>query len=208
MRGPHPARPGHGRQAPPRWSGFTPPKWYGFPPPLTDVLLGKGTCSCHSPGRSFSSSEYQTALRQLYELIRAEKPYFEERIDPRDLYKVFVVEPQQTPERIRAQSGAFLASAFHQRFERDHVQQWNERIPVYAHYRLTLQGHQKPQIMDDLRLMNISQETLFPGLDTSAKAVLDLHDQEAQRKRRSQAEWSLPIPEVGQDEDDMANSTE
>ena len=148
-----------------------------------DVILGKETCACHSPGRNFSSLDYQTALRQLYQLISAEKPNFEERINPRDLYKVFVVEPQQSPERIRAQSGAFLASAFHERFERDNIQQWNERIPVYAHYGLTLQGNQKPEIMKDLRLMNISQETLFPGLDTAAKAVLDLHYQEEEHKR-------------------------
>ena len=146
-----------------------------------DVILGKGTCSCHSPGRSFSSLDYQTALRQLYQLIRAEKPNFQDRIDPRDLYKVFVVEPQQTPERIRAQSGAFLASAFHERFERGSILEWNERIPVYAHYQLTLKGTQKPEIRKDLRLMNVSQETLFPGLDTSAKAVLDLHYQEEEK---------------------------
>ena len=180
-----------------------------------DVILGKGTCSCHSPGHAFTSFEYQTALRQLYQLIGEEKANFVERIDPRDLYRVFVVEPQQFAERIRAQSGAFLASAFHERFERDSVQPWNERIPVYAHYKLTLQGNHKPQIMDDLRLMNISQETLFPGLDTSAKAILDLHDQEEERKRRQQVEWdmllvetSLSIPEVRHGEEDEANSTD
>ena len=39
MRGPHPAKPGQGRQAPPQWSGFPPPKWYSFPPPLTQITL-------------------------------------------------------------------------------------------------------------------------------------------------------------------------
>ena len=168
-----------------------------------DVILGKETCACHNPRRKFNSLDYQTALRQLYQLIGEERANFVERIDPRDLYRVFVVEPQQSPERIRAQSGAFLASAFHERFERDRVQRWNERIPVYAHYKLTLQGHHKPQIMDDLRLMNISQETLFPGLDTSAKAILDVHHQEEERNRREEVEWdmlsvgsSFSIPEV------------
>ena len=172
-----------------------------------DVILGKETCACHNPRRKFNSLDYQIALRQLYQLIGEEKANFVERIDPRDLYRVFVVEPQKSPERIRAQSGAFLASAFHERFEREHVQRWNERIPVYAHYKLTLQGNRKPQILDDLRLMNISQETLFPGLDTSAKAILDLHDQDEERNRRQQEEWdvlfvdlSLSIPEVRHDE--------
>ena len=67
---------------------------------------------------------YGEAMGRLYQLIRQEKPYFAERINPKDLYKVFVVEPQQSSERVRAQSGAFLVSAFHERFERGEVLQW------------------------------------------------------------------------------------
>ena len=172
-----------------------------------DVILGKETCSCHSPAHSFTSFDYQTALRQLYQLVREEKPNFEERINPRDLYKVFVVEPQQSPERIRAQSGAFLASAFHERFERGSIQQWNDRIPVYAHYRLAIQGNNKREIMEDLRLMNITQETLFPGLDTAAKAVIDFHYQEDEQKKKDQLDWNMlasgpnsPTTETGTEE--------
>ena len=72
----------------------------------------------------------------LYQYIRQEKPYFEARINPGDFYRVFVVEPQQSSERLRAQSGAFLISAFHKRFERVAVLEKNPRIPVYAHYKL------------------------------------------------------------------------
>ena len=60
-----------------------------------------------SPGNCLPI-RYSDALRQLYQLIRQGKPYFEERLDPRDLYRVFVVEPQKSPERIRAQAGAFF----------------------------------------------------------------------------------------------------
>ena len=60
-------------------------------------------------------------MRILYQLIRQEKSYFDERIDLRDLYKVYVVEPQLSSERIRAQAGAFLVSAFHERLERDEI---------------------------------------------------------------------------------------
>ena len=38
-----------------------------------DAILGKGACSCHSPGHVFTSFEYRTGLRQLYQLIREEK---------------------------------------------------------------------------------------------------------------------------------------
>ena len=73
-----------------------------------DVLL------CRTGG---GDSDYPIARLRLYQGIKAEKPYFEERIDIRDFYKVFVIEPKQFSERIRAQSGAFLASAYHERFE-------------------------------------------------------------------------------------------
>ena len=109
--------------------------------------------------------------RRLYQLIRSDKPYFDERLDPRDLYRVFVVEPQRSTERIRAQSGAFLVSAFHERFERDEILKWNKDTPVYAHCALTIPRGFKSGLLDELQLLNVSGETLFPGLDASAHAV-------------------------------------
>ena len=113
--------------------------------------------------------------RRLYQLIRSDKPYFDERIDPRDLYRVFVVEPQRSTERIRAQSGAFLVSAFHERFERDEILKWNKDTPVYAHCKLTIPSGSKASISDELQRLNVSRETLFPGLDASARAVSEYY---------------------------------
>ena len=116
-------------------------------------------------------NEQPEAMRILYQLIRQEKSYFDERIDLRDLYKVYVVEPQLSSERIRAQAGAFLVSAFHERLERDEILKWNEGIPVYAHYKLTISGECKDSIMREMQLLNVTRETLFPGLDSSATSV-------------------------------------
>ena len=134
-----------------------------------DVLLGKRQDGFGDG--IYYDFEYLEPLRILYQLIRQEKPYFDERIDPRDLYRVFVVEPQQSSERIRAQAGAFLVSAFHERFERDKILKWNEGIPVYAHYNLTISGERKDTILRQLELLNVTRETLFPGLDSSAESV-------------------------------------
>ncbi len=121
------------------------------------------------------STEQPQAMRILNQLIRQEKPYFEERIDPRDLYQVFIVEPQQSSERVRAQAGAFLVSAFHERFEREEILKINKGIPVYAHYKLTISGEHKDSIMRELQLLNVTLETLFPGLDSSATSVTDTY---------------------------------
>ena len=131
-------------------------------------------------GRTNEDASYPTAMEQLVQLIRSEKPYFESRINPRDFYRVIIVEPQQSPERIRAQSGAFLVSAFHERFERDEILKWNPRIPVYAHYPLTVSRKHKDRILDELRMFNITRETLFPGLDTAAEAIMESYRQRQQ----------------------------
>ena len=136
-----------------------------------DAVLGKHFSLGNN--RIRYENEHREAMRLLYQLIRQEKPYFEERLDPRDFYQVFVVEPQQSSERLRAQAGAFLVSGFHERFERDEVLKWNKEIPVYAHYRLTIPGEHKYRIMEDLQLLNVTRENLFPGLDSSAKSVSD-----------------------------------
>ena len=69
------------------------------------LLLGKKEAPSRRHDRPEDLSEtpnYLSAIDRLYQLIRSEKPYFEKRIDPRDFYRIFLVEPQQTPERIRA----------------------------------------------------------------------------------------------------------
>ena len=120
--------------------------------------------------------DHEFAKLRLYQFIKQEKPYFEERIDPRDFYRVFVVEPQQTSERIRAQSGAFLVSAFHTRFEQQEILKWNDDIPVYAHYQLTIPAGKKTQIIEDLQIAGITRESLFPGLDETTKAITERYE--------------------------------
>ena len=117
--------------------------------------------------------QYSEAMRLLYELIRQEKPNFEERIDHIDLFKVFVVEPQQSFERIRAQAGAFLISAFHERFERDEFLSRNPGRPIYSYDTRIVPSEKKEDLIEELRLLNFTRETLFPSLDEAASAVIE-----------------------------------
>ena len=138
------------------------------------VILGEKDLAMRE--RTASSTDHKIAMRQLYQFIKQEKPYFEELIDPRDFYRAFVVEPQQVSDRIRAQSGAFLVSAFHRRFEREQILKCNCRIPVYAHYPLTIPEGRKARVVEDLRVAGISGETLFPGLDSTASAITKYYE--------------------------------
>ena len=87
------------------------------------------------------------------------------------MFRVFVIEPQQSFERIRAKSGAFLVSAFHERFEVDENLRWNPYIPVYDNYKLVVPAAKKQDILQELRFLNVTHEVLFPGLDDSVKAI-------------------------------------
>ncbi len=119
---------------------------------------------------------YRQAIERLCLLIREEKPWFKENmVDVRDFFRVFAVQPQQSIERIRAQSGAFLVSAFHERFERDEVLKWNSDTPIYAHYTITIPPNRKDRVVADLRLLRVTRDRLFPGLDSSADAITGLH---------------------------------
>ena len=117
------------------------------------------------------SLEYYRSLRRLYHLIRHEKPFIEERINPVDLFRVCVVEPRQSFDRIRAQAGAFLISAYHRQFEPQVISDFNKGVPLYNHYKLTVPSGSKLPVKRDLERIYMTRETLFPGLDESAKAV-------------------------------------
>ena len=143
-----------------------------------NILLGK--TQIDAPDDVFSTNiadyligtdPFAKAKTHLYSVIRQEKPHFEERIDIRDLFRVFVVEPQRNFERLRAQSGAFLVSAFHERFERNEILRWNKHIPTYSHFLLNLPQAQKESLLDDLRLLNVTREVLYPSVDEAASAV-------------------------------------
>ena len=120
-------------------------------------------------------NRYHQILTRLYHHIGREKPHFKERIDPRDLFKVFVVEPEQSFERVRAQSGAFLVSALHQRFEPPHILEWNRDQPMYKHHKFRIPTGCKQDLLRELRLLNVTRETLLPGLDETTKAVMQRH---------------------------------
>ena len=132
-------------------------------------------------GDPANDSDYTVAMEQLSQLVQSEKSYFVSRIDPKDFYRVIIVEPQQLSERISKQAGAFLVSAFHERFERKEIETCGEGVPpLYAHYQLTIPSRAKPRIVEELRMLDITRESLFPGLDESANAVNEFYSRRSE----------------------------
>ena len=67
---------------------------------------------------------------------------------------------------------------FYEQFERDEFLNRNAEIPIYDYYTLKVPYTSKQDIMEELRLLNITRESLFPGLDEAAKAVTQRYSEE------------------------------
>lgn len=139
-----------------------------------DMLLGKPLDYDEMQRRRQTGlpTEYSHIMDRLYHYISQEKPYFEKRIDIRDLFKVFVVEPRQSFERVRVQSGAFLISAFNERFESEQVRKI-KNAPVYEHYKVNVPFENKVDILKDLELLNVTSKVLLPSLSETAKGIVE-----------------------------------
>ena len=118
-----------------------------------------------------NSFAYESILRRLRHFIGREKPYFTDEIDVRDLFRILIVEPKQRFERLRAQSGAFMISAFHDRFERQEVVKSGAGQPVYCHYKLRVPPGCKETLREELGWMDISQQRLYGDVSTAAEGI-------------------------------------
>ena len=149
-----------------------------------DMLLGKPLDSDEMERRrqTGSPTEYSHIMTRLYRYISQEKPYFEKRIDIRDLFRVFVVEPRQSFERIRVQSGAFLISAFNEQFESEQVKKIRN-VPVYAHYEVKVPFENKANIRKDLELLNVTSKVLFPSLHETAEEIVKQNKKQSRNPR-------------------------
>ena len=122
-------------------------------------------------------SNYDRSIGDLYQHIRQERFQFEELIDPLDLLRVFVVKPRLSFERIRAQSGAFLISAYHSDFGQEAINRKmktaadNSAIPLYRHSQVRVLCRHKCSILNGLKMLGVTSEVLFPGLQEAAAAV-------------------------------------
>ena len=132
--------------------------------------------------RENEASGRYSDMGRLWTFIQQEKPYFVEGlIDPRDLFRIFIVQPRLLFPRVRAQSGAFLVSAYHKTFDFESKEPHERNIRYrpdncdvpYNYYRLTVKAGRKQSILEELQSLNISTETLFPELDKSAEAIVE-----------------------------------
>lgn len=147
--------------------------------PEQDRLLSKRAPSVSSNSNNVVSESISYGYRETYDrLIRftgSSGSKIDDLIDPRHLFLVFVVEPQQSFDRVKNQSGAFLMSAFHEEFDRESIINKSAGQPVYAHHKIQVPWESKSELIRQLRHMDITEETLSPSLDEWATAIKSRH---------------------------------
>ncbi len=117
------------------------------------------------------SFSYESIMTRLTHFIGREKPYFTDEIDIRDLFRVLIVEPKQSFERLRAQSGAFMISAFHDYFDRETVVEMGGGKDVYWHYKLRVPPGCKETLREELGWMDVNQPRLYGDVSTAAEGI-------------------------------------
>ena len=101
----------------------------------------------------------QKPVKQLLHFIKEEKPFFEPKLDPRNLKSVVCVKGKHTNSRIAFQSGAFLL------FGEDVTlgEEGNTEISVQ---RIAVTN--KEVVLKQLDQLNINESTVFPYIENSA----------------------------------------
>lgn len=101
---------------------------------------------------------------RLAQTIRMEKPYFRLEVDPYDLGFVVSVTPRKLHARIKAQEGAFLLFGL---VEHDAGQ----HLSHMAIESVDIKSDSKAKILDELSLVGISAQTLFPEIASAADYI-------------------------------------
>jgi len=129
------------------------------------------------PHDTHTMPSYLDLIRKCADLLSPTKPHLSDRIDPKALFGIYIVEPKRDFDRLRAQSGAFILSAFHERFEREEVARVDGSSRIYDHYTIDVDTSEesRKKMLEQLDYLDINEETMFPGLESSAKAIAAQH---------------------------------
>ena len=132
---------------------------------------------------SFGETSRSAGLA-LYDLVKNDQPQDNRAISLMPMLSmivgylstIMVVEPPQALERVRAQSSSFVTSGLIRDFA---DRKWYEDTDMtrtlgdWPHYPscIAVDKDSKQDILNELEMLGVTEKSLFPGLDTSAKEI-------------------------------------
>jgi len=107
---------------------------------------------------------------KLVHAIREEKSYFERRIEPKDINHVYCVRVKRNNRRIITQSGLFLIFGIGENTYKANIP--DDWIPYDdKRGKILIDKDSKEKLLKELALINITENSLFPDIETSAKKI-------------------------------------
>ncbi|MCZ3385068.1 FRG domain-containing protein [Kosakonia sp. SOY2] len=116
------------------------------------------------------------ACLKLTHYIKDEKPYFQNVINPEDLEKIIFVKSRINNERISSQSGAFLLFGNNAVFPDITSESQSDSLYNFKTERITIKNKQK--ILEDLATLNITDATVYQGLERTMKLIANKYSSE------------------------------
>jgi len=117
-------------------------------------------------------------ILQLLHEIKQEKPQFEPNIRVEDLKKVHCVLPKLDNARIKAQQGAFFIFGINETKNDKEVLEIDSN---YITYDIQIDENSKKHIKDSLKVLNITEESLFPEIDKIAISITNYYSEKIDR---------------------------
>jgi FRG domain len=121
-----------------------------------------------------TSANKKSYSELLVNQIRREKPYFENRINHDDLDRSLCVLPKLDNPRVIRQLGAFILFGIFQtkKLPSTIASEWHVS---FGRKRLLIESEAKSKILQQLYVLGISEETLFPGIENVARDLKNRH---------------------------------
>lgn len=119
---------------------------------------------------------------KLVHYIRAEKPYFQQAIEPAHLGSILCVKAKQTNNRIKSQLGAFLLFGHDAKM----AETGQDGIEID---RITITD--KARILGELDRLNINAKTVYPSIDRTAEHLRNRYEMIGEAGSKSAAPSDL-----------------
>lgn len=104
------------------------------------------------------------SVERLMQFVRVEKPYFQNLMEPSDLFRYFFVYPAKNNRRVIAQSGAFIAAGLLKYTA-------PSKSTSFKAHTIAVPKQRKVAILRELDLININSRTMFPEIEFASKYI-------------------------------------
>lgn len=116
---------------------------------------------------------YNWKIKHLIHEIKAEKPYFTDWINKKDMESIFCVHPLLSNPRIRAQQGAFLIYGIDG--DKFHLAQWKDDPEGMIRRKMIIPAKAKKNLLKELKMLGLTIDIVYPDWKGS-RQFLDSKD--------------------------------